>query len=119
MTEELKTYRGQCHCGKVKFEIQSTLDPVMRCNCSLCTRRGAVMTRVPAEHFKLLSGEENLGLYQFHTKTAKHYFCKTCGIYPFHRPRTAPQMYGINVGCLEGVDPLSLPAKVNDGKSLP
>lgn len=118
MTEELKTYRGQCHCGKVQIEIQSTLEPAMRCNCSICTRKGAVMTRVTADRFKLLGGEDSLTLYQFHTKVAKHYFCKVCGIYTFHRPRTAPEFYGVNVGCLEGVDPLSLQVKVNDGKSL-
>ena len=115
MQGEMRTYRGACHCGKVQFEIQSTLDPANRCNCSLCRRRGAVMTRVPADRFRLLSGEESLALYQFNTKVAKHYFCKVCGIYPFHRPRVAPELYGINVGCLEGVDPNSLNTGLNDG----
>jgi hypothetical protein len=45
-----------------------------------------------------------LTLYQFHTQTAKHYFCKVCGIYTFHRPRTAPDKYRINVACLENAD---------------
>lgn len=114
----MKTYRGSCHCGKVQFEIQSALEPAMRCNCSLCTRRGAVMTRVPPERFRLLAGEEYLTLYQFNTRIARHYFCKVCGVYTFHRPRTAPDMYAINVGCLEGVDPLSLETKLNDGRAF-
>jgi len=115
MQGEMRTYRGACHCGTVRFEIQSTLDPSNRCNCSLCRRRGAIMTRVPADRFRLLAGEEALSLYQFNTKAAKHYFCNVCGIYPFHRPRVAPELYGINVGCLEGVDPLSLKTGLNDG----
>jgi hypothetical protein len=115
MQGEMRTYRGACHCGKVQFEIQSTLDPANRCNCSLCRRRGAVMTRVPADRFRLISGEDSLALYQFNTKVAKHYFCKVCGIYPFHRPRVAPELYGINVGCLEGVDPFELKTGLNDG----
>jgi len=73
------------------------------------------MTRVPADRFRLLTGEEALSVYQFNTKAAKHYFCNVCGIYPFHRPRVAPELYGINVGCLEGVDPLSLKTGLNDG----
>lgn len=76
------------------------------------------MTRVPPERFKLLAGEEFLTLYQFNTMVAQHYFCKVCGIYTFHRPRTVPGTYGINVGCLDGVDPFSLPAPVNDGQAL-
>lgn len=115
MQGEMQTYRGSCHCQRVQFEIQSALKPSNRCNCSYCRRRGAVMTRVPADAFKLLSGEDSLGLYQFNTGVAKHYFCKHCGIYTFHRPRVAPELYGVNVGCLEGVDPLSLEVGVNDG----
>jgi hypothetical protein len=118
MQGELKTYHGSCHCGKVQFEIQSTLDPAVRCNCSLCKRKNAVMTRVPAESFKLLAGEEYLTMYQFNSKVARHYFCKICGIYTFHRPRTAPELYGINVSCLDGVDPLALNVGVIDGQAL-
>ena len=75
----------------------------------------AVMTRVPADRFRLLSGEEFLSLYQFNTRVAKHYFCKVCGIYTFHRPRVAPELWGVNVGCLEGVDPLALKVGGIDG----
>jgi len=76
-----------------------------------------VMTRVPEDRFRLLSGEEFLSLYQFNTRVAKHYFCKVCGIYTFHRPRVAPELWGVNVGCLEGVDPLSLKVGGIDGLS--
>ena len=76
------------------------------------------MTRVSAESFRLLAGEEYLSMYQFNSMVAKHYFCKVCGIYTFHHPRTAPELYGINVGCLDGVDPLSLQVKLNDGQSF-
>ncbi|MEH6443971.1 MAG: hypothetical protein V7784_08735 [Oceanospirillaceae bacterium] len=58
--------------------------------------------------YKLLAGEKNLGLYQFHTHTAKHYFCKTCAIYRFHKTRIKPGMFGFNAGCLEGVDVTAL-----------
>ena len=118
MQGKLKPYKGSCHCGAVKFEAQSTLSPALRCNCSLCRRKGAVMAAVDPEHFRLLSGENSLSLYQFNTRAAKHYFCKLCGIYTFHRPRTNPDIYRVNVGCLEGVDPFPLEAGLNDGASL-
>jgi len=76
------------------------------------------MAAVDPKHFKLLSGENSLSLYQFNTRAAKHYFCKVCGIYTFHRPRTNPDIYRVNVGCLEGVDPFSLEVGLNDGASL-
>jgi hypothetical protein len=115
MQGQLTKYRGSCHCGAVAFEVQTTLAPALRCNCSLCRRKGAVMAPVATEHFQLLKGEDDIVLYQFNTQLAKHYFCKHCGIYTFHRPRVAPDTYRVNVGCLEGVDVSNLEIKMNDG----
>lgn len=68
--------------------------------------------------FELLQGEPDLSLYQWNTQIAKHYFCKHCGIYTFHRPRSAPGLTRVNAGCLAGVDPLALDYDLVDGKSL-
>ncbi len=114
----MTTHQGSCHCGAVAFEIESDLNPVVRCNCSLCKRKGAVIHRLPQAQFTLLRGEDALSLYQFNTMAAKHYFCKHCGIYTHHQPRTKPDFFGVNVGCLDGVDALSLEYEMFDGASL-
>jgi hypothetical protein len=116
---DMRTYTGSCHCGRVRFEIDADVDHVRICDCSFCKRRGSLLHRVPPEHFRLLSSMDELSVYQFHTRTAKHYFCKTCGIATFGRPRTAPEVWAINTRCLEGVDPLALPAKHVQGSQLP
>jgi hypothetical protein len=111
--------QGSCHCGAVKFEVRSAIVPAGRCNCSLCRRKGALMTPLfPANQLTILSGEDALTLYQFNTRVARHYFCKHCGIYPFHQTRKDPQLWRVNIGCLEGVDPYALEASVADGASL-
>ena len=97
-------YQGSCHCGAVRFEVDTELTEFTSCNCSLCRKRNAVMAAVHEDHFRLLEREDNLGLYQWNTNIAKHYFCKTCGIYAFQRPRIAPDEYTVNVFCLEGVN---------------
>lgn len=114
----MSIYRGQCHCGKVKFEVDTDLDRVVRCNCSLCRRRSALMTYAHENDLRIIDGEDALGLYQFHTMQAKHYFCRTCGIYPFHRTRRFPDKYGVNIGCLEGVDPYNFEPELIDGVSF-
>ena len=117
MSTELQ--HGSCHCGTVKFEVRTAVAPATRCNCSLCRRKGALMTPAFAgSELKILSGEESLTLYQFNTRTSKHYFCKNCGIYPFHQTRTNPLLWRANIGCLEGVDPYTLEASVANGASL-
>ena len=117
----MATYRGSCHCGRVTFEART--DPLTRsvvCNCSLCRRRGAVMATIadPETDFQLLTGEDAIGEYRFHTRTARHYFCRYCGIYTHHRPRSDPSMLRVNAACLEGVDPSALEPALVDGRSM-
>lgn len=102
--------RGACHCGGVQFEVElpSGFESLSRCNCSMCARRGAVVTSVPLSAFSVVHGEENLSLYQFNTKTAEHYFCSTCGIYTHHKRRSNPEQFSVNVACIEGVNPFDL-----------
>jgi len=96
----------KCHCGAIEAEINvpENLEKVLRCNCSLCKRKGAVMSMVKNDDFKIIKGEDKLSQYQFHTKVAKHYFCSICGIYTHHNPRINPAMTGFNLGCIENID---------------
>ena len=115
-------YIISCHCGNVEAEIFSSekISKFLRCNCSLCKRKGAIMSMVKNEDFKITKGENKLSLYQFHTKVAKHYFCSICGIYTHHNPRSNPLMTGFNLGCLDNVDTFELgDVKINDGLNHP
>ncbi len=76
------------------------------------------MTTVHESRFKLLAGEDKLSLYQWNARIAKHYFCSVCGIYPFHRKRSMPDHYGVNVRCLENFDASGIPIRAAEGKSM-
>ena len=76
------------------------------------------MITAAKEELTLTAGEDNLGMYQWNTKTARHYFCKTCGIYTHHWRRSAPE-FGVNSGCIENIDHNELAnSPTNDGKSM-
>jgi hypothetical protein len=77
------------------------------------------MVKVHETEFKLLSGGTSLTEYQFHTNTARHFFCMVCGIYTFHRKRVTPDNIGVNVFCLSGFDPTGIPVRQTDGKGMP
>ena len=116
-----KSFSGSCHCGAVQFEIhnQSEFQGLMRCDCSLCLRKGAIMATALLDDFVITKGEDKLSLYQWNTKIAKHYFCSICGIYTHHQRRRRPEEYGFNVGCIEGVELASLgEIPLTDGKDL-
>ncbi len=112
----------KCHCGAIEAEIKApeSLEKIIRCNCSLCKRKGAVMSLVKNEDFKIIKGASKIKLYQFHTKVARHYFCSICGIYTHHNPRSNPAMTGFNLGCIEGLDTFDLKnIAINDGHNHP
>jgi hypothetical protein len=115
-------HRATCHCGSVELELDlphGIVDP-RRCDCSICRRKGAIVASVPLSGIRLIKGHDVLKLYQFNTKTAKHYFCSNCGIYTHHQRRSNPEQYGYNVGCLEGVNPFDLDnVPTNDGVNHP
>jgi hypothetical protein len=111
-------HKLSCHCGAVVLELDlpDGLDDPRRCDCSMCRRRGAIVASVALDGIKIVQGEKALGLYQFNTYTAKHFFCTKCGIYTHHQRRSNPSQYSFNVGCLDGVNPYELGAvPVYDG----
>ena len=115
-------HRASCHCGAVVLELSlpNGIENPRRCDCSICRRKGAMVGSVPLAGIKILKGEDALKLYEFNTKTAKHYFCSICGIYTHHQRRSNPHEYGYNIGCLEGVNPFDLEnVPTNDGVNHP
>lgn len=124
------TYHGSCHCGAVRFEVDADIDHVRVCDCSICSKRGALNFRVPPRDFRLLTPLADMSCYQWGTFSAKDYFCPTCGILPFRRPRTPTddetargltqtETWTINVRCLAGVDLDAIPQKTLEGSKLP
>lgn len=115
-------HRGSCHCGRVQFEVDLVdgLATARRCNCSMCRRRGAIAVSAALDGFRITAGEDGLSTYQFNTRTAKHHFCSTCGIYTHHQRRSNPEQYGVNVACLEGISPFDFEeVLVLDGENHP
>lgn len=113
------TYTGGCHCGAVRYQV--TLDssqPVIQCNCSLCSRTGTLLAFVSPDQFTLEAGDGSLTDYQFNKHVIHHVFCNICGIRSFaHGLGPGGPMIAINARCLDGVDPDTLAIAAFDGKS--
>ncbi|MDP5349404.1 MAG: GFA family protein [Paracoccaceae bacterium] len=115
-------HRLTCHCGAVELAVRLSdgLATARRCDCSFCRRRGAIAVSAPLDGISIVKGADNLTLYQWGTGAAKHWFCKTCGIYTHHQRRSNPEQYGVNAACLEGVNPRDLdPVPWMDGGNHP
>ena len=114
-------YNGSCHCGAVKFSFTAPeITDGLRCNCSICTKKSALMSNffIAPDDLKVQAEEGVLNTYQFETHTAKHHFCNQCGIYTFHQTRRKPGHYRVNLGCVDGLDTLTLPVVIADGAAF-
>jgi hypothetical protein len=125
-----KTYAASCHCGAVRFRFRSeAITEGLRCNCSICVRKGIVMSAryYTPEAFESLVGTESLREYRFGDHDVGHAFCATCGVHPFHVVLNVPASYDgpahvgdrrVNLGCVDELDVLGLRIEVVDGRSF-
>ncbi|MCX7363934.1 MAG: GFA family protein [Alphaproteobacteria bacterium] len=114
-----ETYQGACHCGAVSFSVDLDLAGALKCNCSICTKLGAVWAFAPKSNFALKSGAAQQGDYQFGKKSLHHRFCTSCGIesYAEGMAPDGTATVGINLRCLEGVEVEKLTPRPFDGRS--
>lgn len=98
-------YESSCHCGNVRFEVEGEIESVVRCNCSICKRRGHLLWFVPKSSLKFLKGEDDMGAYQFGEKIITHHFCKICGIAMLSDGEmNGVTKAGLNLNCFKDVD---------------
>ena len=113
-------YKGSCHCGRTRFEVEGELSALTDCNCSICQRKGALLWFVPRASLRLLTADDQLAIYTFNKGHIRHRFCPICGIHPLGEGSMPDgmAMAAINVRCLDDVDFSALPVRHFDGRSL-
>ena len=113
-------YKGGCHCGQIAFEAEGELTQVIECNCSICSKKGALLWRVPENNFRLLTPEAEIATYTFGKGRIKHRFCPKCGIHLFAEGAGQPEnpLVVVNVRCLESIELSSYPVTHFDGRSF-
>lgn len=116
----IKTHKGSCHCGHLRFEVELDASQGSRCNCTICARMGAVGQNVKPAAFRALTDEATLASYEWGHKVAKKYFCPRCGIHGYSRGHLAEiggDFVSINMNCLEDVDLAQVKIVYWDGRN--
>lgn len=112
-------YKGSCHCGKIKFEVEGTIENALACNCSICQRKGSLLWFVPRKKLHLLTPEDAANTYTFNKHAIKHHFCPSCGVHPYAEaidPK-GNEMAAINIRCIEDIDLATIPVQHYDGRA--
>ena len=113
-------YTGSCHCGAVTFTVAADAPTeAMSCNCSHCSRKGFLLTFVPADQFMLNSGDDKLTDYQFYKHKITHRFCNICGTQSFAEGDSANgPIRAVNLRCVPSVEIDALTINKVDGASF-
>lgn len=82
----------------------------------MCAKTGFLHLIATADNFTLLRGAEALTEYSFGSRTARHLFCRHCGIKSFYVPRSHPDGFSVNWRALDEVDNLQPVVIAFDGR---
>ena len=113
-----KKHTGSCHCGAIKFEVEIDATRGSRCNCSICTKLGAIGAIAKPEAFTAIA-EADAATYRWGGMTGTRYFCKHCGITTHlrgHLPELGGDYVSVNLNTLDDVDPQAIELMYWDGR---
>ncbi|HEX7760078.1 MAG TPA: GFA family protein [Caulobacteraceae bacterium] len=73
------TLNASCHCGATQFTVETPPEQVASCNCSFCSKRGALWAYYSPAQFKLTTARDRVSTYQWGSYTVQHHYCGVCG----------------------------------------
>lgn len=113
---------GNCHCGRIEFEIVQNPEEAARCECAYCLRTGWLTGYASVTQFRLMKGSEDLSVYYYGEGDLHHFFCSHCGINThYFNDDTEPPHYAYNMGCVDDLDtmPIDVKSRVNHFADIP
>ena len=110
-------FEGSCHCGKVRFAFNGVIEGAITCNCSICSRKGAMLVAVSEAEFEPLTPDDEMSAYTFNSHAIVHHFCRTCGIQPYARHAEQRSVY-VNLRCVEDINLGAISTTTFDGRSV-
>ena len=70
---------GACHCGAVRFSLETHRDFLTDCNCSVCRRHAALWLHCDREDVELDCPPEATREYVWGDRLLAFHSCNTCG----------------------------------------
>lgn len=125
-----------CHCGQTAIELPRLPADAKECNCSYCSRTGAVWGYYRPDELKILSNVDDR-TYSATSSGNVHHFCGRCGMQTWGAspdwaslynsdgspkngdPTAVPTtfIYAVNLRLIDGFDFSSVDVEMVDGRN--
>ena len=108
---------GACHCGSVRFTLLQRPRLLVKCNCSICRRLGALWAYGDRQTIKMDYPKDATRAYMWGDKKIEFHFCKACGCTTHYQTRAPEETQRIaaNGGLLDQHVIGSIPLRHFDG----
>ena len=98
--------RAACHCTAVRFELATTPDWVLDCNCTICRRYGAVWMYPEPGAVTFVRGADATHIYEWGDRELIFHRCRVCGcVTHTMTAEDPPRVYSINARMIPTLDP--------------
>ncbi|OOG69137.1 hypothetical protein BLJAPNOD_01550 [Ensifer sp. M14] len=109
---------GHCHCKSVRLSVRVRPDTLGSCNCSLCSRLGALWGYYNAEEVSISDPQGKLVGYVQGDATLTLHHCGTCGCTTHWSPiGTDATRMGVNMRLFDRAVWVDIPHRLIDGAS--
>lgn len=112
--------RLSCHCGAiVATAAVETPAEAIECNCSICRRKGTILSAMSRDDLTVEAAPGALATYRFNKHVIQHHHCNTCGCTVFAEGEVnGGRMAMINLRCAEDLDLSALRIIPFDGAAM-
>ena len=110
--------KASCHCGAVRFEVETAPDEVTDCNCSICRRYGALWGYYQRPQVRFAADNGPTDVYIWGDRMLEFHRCRACGVVS-HWSATDPtyQRMGVNARLMPPEVLAAIPVRHGDGAS--
>lgn len=116
--------KASCHCKATQFEVTHPPKDVNSCNCSLCTKRGALWAYYAEAEFKLTTAPDRVSTYQWGDYMMKLHYCAICGCATYNEGPTwvgreldfTRTTIGVNARLFDDFDLDQVPIRYSDNR---
>jgi hypothetical protein len=117
--KDIPMIEASCHCGGVRFAVETAPEDVNACNCSICRRYGTLWGYYQRPQVSFAADNGPTDIYMWGDRELEFHRCRTCGcVTHWSAADRAHQRMGVNARLMPPEVLTAIPVHYGDGASM-